>query len=71
MTISNVFLLKLKDLKRQLHAERKRGEKLQQRLQEVLSDTHGRGKFVMLNFLLKIYDTSFFSHLHQLLFIST
>ncbi|XP_063436616.1 GRIP1-associated protein 1-like isoform X2 [Mytilus trossulus] len=29
----------LKDLKRQLHAERKRGEKLQDKLQEVLTDT--------------------------------
>ncbi|XP_035827144.1 GRIP1-associated protein 1 isoform X2 [Aplysia californica] len=33
----------LKDLKRQLHAERKRAEKLQLRLQEVLSDTSSKG----------------------------
>ncbi|KAK7499497.1 hypothetical protein BaRGS_00009149 [Batillaria attramentaria] len=32
----------LKDLKRQLHAERKRAEKLQERLQEVLSDTKNK-----------------------------
>ncbi|XP_048239058.1 GRIP1-associated protein 1-like [Haliotis rufescens] len=32
----------LKDLKRQLHAERKRAEKLQERLQDVLSDTKNR-----------------------------
>lgn len=32
----------LKDLKRQLHAERKRAEKLQERLQEVLTDTKNK-----------------------------
>ncbi|KAK7102934.1 GRIP1-associated protein 1-like [Littorina saxatilis] len=32
----------LKDLKRQLHAERKRGEKLQERLQEVLSESKNK-----------------------------
>lgn len=35
-------LTMLKDLKRQLHAERKRAEKLQERLQEVLSDPKSR-----------------------------
>lgn len=35
-------LTMVKDLKRQLHAERKRAEKLQERLQEVLSDPKSR-----------------------------
>ena len=33
-----LFLLKVKDLKRQLKLERKRGEQLQQKLQEALSE---------------------------------
>lgn len=35
--------MQLKDLKRQLHAERKRAEKLQERLQEVLSESRNKG----------------------------
>ena len=35
----------MKDLKRQLHSERKRAEKLQEKLQEVLTDTkHTKSK---------------------------
>lgn len=40
----------LKDLKRQLHAERKRAEKLQERLQEVLSDTKNKSMKILRSF---------------------
>ncbi|XP_064605095.1 GRIP1-associated protein 1-like [Liolophura sinensis] len=39
----------LKDLKRQLHAERKRAEKLQERLQEVLSESRNKGMEELFN----------------------
>lgn len=38
------YRLQLKDLKRQLHAERKRAEKLQERLQEVLSENKSKSE---------------------------
>lgn len=46
-----VLVFQLKDLKRQLHAERKRAEKLQERLQEVLSDSKNKSEDVHQNFV--------------------
>ncbi len=37
-----MLCLQLKDLKRQLHLERKRADKLQERLQEILTNTKTR-----------------------------
>ena len=44
-TVDNILgfrLTQLKDLKRQLHAERKRAERLQERLQELLTTTQSK-----------------------------
>ena len=52
--------MQLKDLKRQLQQERKRAEKLQERLQEVLSDDKNRKCTYLL----------YFNHSWQLMVLS-
>ena len=54
-----VLVFQLKDLKRQLHAERKRAEKLQERLQEVLSDSKNKSEDVHQNFVSDSVLTAF------------
>ncbi|CAL1526251.1 unnamed protein product [Lymnaea stagnalis] len=56
----------IKDLKRQLHAERKRGDKLQAKLQEVLSEDTSKSRFSN-TFVLTIcikYKKVLLSHFH-------
>lgn len=46
-----IFVSQLKDLKRQLHAERKRAERLQAKLQELLSEGNNRSKWLFVMYL--------------------
>lgn len=68
---NNIMLcLQLKDLKRQLHLERKRADKLQERLQEILTNTKTRtGEYFLRPYMLhlRFWDLPLYHHIKHLL----
>ncbi len=65
-----MLCLQLKDLKRQLHLERKRADKLQERLQEILTNTKTRtGEHFLRPYmlLLRFWDLPLYHHIKHLL----